>query len=217
MSLGLTASAPAPSQPLALHLVEEISHRVVNEYVEAISILSLASREQITAAPALALAASRLRAHAEAHRALLAPIADGPIDLGLYVGKLCASLSQASLGERGIGLTVTTDEIWLDAARCWRVGLIVSELIRNAARHGLAGRRGTIAVTLAERAGCVRCMVSDNGQAVSNPPEGRGRRLVRALAADLGGSVDWWFTTFGSFVGLEFPAGSASFNALRAG
>ena len=206
MTPGLTNSWTAPRQPLSLHLVEEISHRVVNEYVEAISILSLAaSRGHATSAPALALAAERLHAQAEAHRALLVPFVDGVMDLGVYVEKLCASLSRASLGERGIHLSVTTDEIWLDAACCWRVGLIVSELIRNAVRHGLGGRKGAIAIAMSQKGGRVQCLVSDDGCAASNPPEGRGRRLVRALAAELGGSVDWWFTRSGSFVGLEFP------------
>src|SRR3954469_3012756 len=110
------ASATLGQQPLALHLVEEISHRVINEYGEAIAILSIAaSRGNDMAGPALALAAARLRAMAGAHRALLVPVANEEMDLGLHVGKLCACISRASLGERGIRLTVATDEIPLDA------------------------------------------------------------------------------------------------------
>ena len=88
MNLGLAARSPwgcgmitelskasaLSCQPLALHLVEEISHRVVNEYAEAIAILALAaSRGSTTAQSALTQAAERLRAHADSHRALLAP------------------------------------------------------------------------------------------------------------------------------------------------
>ena len=196
-----------PGQPpLALHLVEEISHRVINEYGEAIAILSIAaSRGSETAVPALALAAERLRAMAEAHRSLLVPVADEEMDLGLHVGKLCACMSRASLGERGIRLTVATDEIPLDAARCWRVGLIVSELVRNAVRHGLKGRQGSIRVALNRNGGRIWCVVCDDGSASADPPEGRGRRLIRALTAELAGSVDWKFTQSGSVVGLQFP------------
>jgi two-component sensor histidine kinase len=65
-------------QPLALHLVEEISHRVVNEYTEAIAILALAaSRGHAPADLALARAANRLRAHADSHRAFFR--ADGQL------------------------------------------------------------------------------------------------------------------------------------------
>jgi two-component sensor histidine kinase len=204
------ANPSAATPPLALHLVEEISHRVINEYTEAIAILSLAaSRGRGTADPALALAAERLAAMAEAHRSLLVPVDDEAMDLGLHLGKLCASLSRASLGERGIRLTVVTDEIWIDAPRCWRVGLIVSELVRNAVRHGLKGRRGSIRVALNARNGRAWCVVCDDGYAPPNPPEGRGRRLIRALATELAGTVEWKFTQAGSVVGLQFPVATS--------
>jgi len=200
------ALATPDQPPLALHLVEEISHRVINEYGEAIAILSIAaSRASEMAGPALALAAERLRAMAEAHRSLLVPVADEEMDLGLHVGELCACMSRASLGERGIRLTVASDEIPLNAARCWRVGLIVSELVRNAVRHGLKGRQGSIRVALNRSSGRIWCVVCDDGSASADPPEGRGRRLIRALTAELAGSVDWKFTQSGSVVGLQFP------------
>ena len=202
----LSKASAASCQPLALHLVEEINHRVVNEYAEAIAILTLAaSRRSTTADCALKRAAERLRAHAEAHRALLAPRADGPIDLGHHIGKLCSSLSGASLEERGIDLSLSTDEIWIDGARGWRAGLIVAELIRNAVRHGLQGRSGIIGVEVRKKGSRIQCIVSDDGRAASNPAEGRGRRLVRALAAELHGSVNWRFTNSGSIADVEFP------------
>ena len=86
MRTDLSKASTASGQPLGLHLVEEISHRVFNEYAEAIALLTLAaSRNRTTADPVLTQAADRLRAHAETHRALLGP-SDGPIDLGQYIG-----------------------------------------------------------------------------------------------------------------------------------
>ncbi|MER8683365.1 sensor histidine kinase [Mesorhizobium sp. M0991] len=179
---------------------------MINEYSEAIAILSLAaSRGEVKAAPALRRAADRLQAMAEAHRSLLVPIAEEDIDLGHHVGKLCSSLSRASLGERGIQLTVATDEIQLDAARCWRVGLIVSELVRNASRHGLKDHQGSIRVTLSKGGSSVSCVVRDDGCAGSDLPEGSGGRLIRALTAELGGTVEWRFTQRGSVAGVCFP------------
>jgi two-component sensor histidine kinase len=200
-------SAPgAPGHPLALHLVEEISHRVANEYQEAISILSMAAaRDPVAAGPALTSAAGRLRAQADVHRALLAPRAEGQVDLGNYVGRLCGTMARASLDERQIRLTLKTDDVWLEATRCWRVGLILSELLRNAVRHGLAGKSGAVGIDITRDGERIRCVVGDNGRATADPPEGRGRSLVRALAAELGGSVDWWFSQSGSFARLEIP------------
>ena len=205
MLTDLSKASIASSQALGLHLVEEISHRVFNEYAEAIALLTLAaSRSRTTADPALTQAADRLRAHAETHRALLAPRTDSPIDLGQYIGTLCKSISGASLGERGIHLRLSTEEIWIDGARGWRLGLIVAELIQNAVRHGLQGRQGNIGVVVRKAGLRIQCIVTDDGRAATNPPEGRGRRLVRALVAELQGSANWWFTQCGSTVDVEF-------------
>ena len=65
----ITNASPS-MQPL--HLIDEISHRVVNEYTEAICALGLAASASRNMDVQLALtsAASRLRAQVEAHRAL---------------------------------------------------------------------------------------------------------------------------------------------------
>lgn len=196
----------ASCQPVGLDLAEEISHRVIDEYNEAIAILSsAASPTDVAAELALRRAVDRLQAMAEAHRSLLVPITEEYIDLGHHVGTLCSSLSRASLSEQGIQLTVATDEIQLDPARCWRVGLIISELIRNAARHSLKDGRGSIRVTLNRNGSSISCVVCANGCPAFDLSEGRGRRLIRGVTAELGGVVEWKFTQCGSFAGVRFP------------
>lgn len=200
----LDAAAEIAMPPL--HLVEEISHRVFNEYTEAISSLALAAAGSpcLQTQEVLVTAARRLRAHAETHRALLPP-ATCLTDLGDYVSRFCASLSTASLAEQGVRIALEADEIWLEAERCWRVGLIMAELVRDAARHGLSGRTGAIGVRISAQADYVICVVGDNGCAVAVPTPGRGYRLVRSLAAELGGSVEWQFTPGGCLVRLQVP------------
>jgi two-component sensor histidine kinase len=189
-----------------LHLIDEISHRVVNEYTEAICALSQAAQaaHDIQAQLALTSAATRLRAQVEAHRALQAPVVDGPMDLANYIGQLCACLARALLAENGMLLRLTADEVWLDADRCWRVGLIVAELVRNAARHGLSGGAGAIWVMVEDVPEHVRCSVCDNGGGSPDARAGRGWRLVQALAAELRGSVAWRFAPNGCRAVLEF-------------
>jgi two-component sensor histidine kinase len=189
-----------------LFLVEEMTHRVLNEYAEAISTLAMAVRSAPDSVSAMALtsAAARLRAHAEAHRALQAPIARGPANLADYIAQLCARLTNAWLAARGVRLTLRADDVWLDADRCWRVGLIVAELVRNAARHGLSGGPGAIRIEIAETSERISCRVRDDGRGTPSETIGRGRRLVQALAGELGGSVDWTFTPSGCSARLEF-------------
>lgn len=202
----LQTAVHGPAANLPLHLVEEINHRVINEYAEAISSLSLAAARVPAPAARLALAEAidRLRAHAETHRALLPPT-DGHVNLADYIGDLCASISRASLAERSAHLTVETDDIWLPSARAWRIGLVIAELVRNAARHGLGGRSGAIRVQLTQRDGQIFCGVGDNGRCLQRPRPGRGLGLVQALAAELGGLADWRFGDSGCVALLQIP------------
>jgi two-component sensor histidine kinase len=205
---GLIAEASrALPAPRSLDLIDEITHRMVNEYTEAICGLALAAASipNLQAQTALTQAATRLRAQVEAHRALQSPFADGPIDLADYVAALCAQLAQALLADTGVRLTVDADEVWLDAERGWRVGLIIAELVRNAARHGLRDRPGDIRVEIADIAGRIHCRVFDDGEGVTVARVGRGRRIVQALAADLGGTMHWSFSPSGCAVCLTFP------------
>jgi two-component sensor histidine kinase len=195
------------SQRLALTMVEEINHRVMNEYTEAIASLSLAGKgvTDLTSREILANAGDRLRAHAAAHRALLRPNATGLIDVGEYVEQVCRTISSALLDERGATMLLETEEVLLSADRCWRLGLIVAELVRNAVRHGLADRNGSIVVRLTRRGDALMCLVSNDGNRGSPLPGGRGRQLVAVLADEIGGSVEWNFTPAGAHVQLEAP------------
>jgi two-component sensor histidine kinase len=198
-------ASQAAVPPLPLYLVEEINHRVITEYAEAISLLALASAGSASQSvkETLSRAADRLRAHSDTHCALLPPPNDGVVNLADYIGRLCASLSKALLAAKSVRLAVETDEVWLPAHRCWRIGLIVAELVRNASRHGLSGGPGSIAVRIAERSGQVSCVVCDDGRGAENPNPGRGMQLVRSLATELGGSVEWWFTPAGCLACLQ--------------
>jgi two-component sensor histidine kinase len=82
----------------SLALVAEISHRVLNEYTHAVATLLLAAADTANADARLALkmAARRLRACADVHRALAPPYGPGRADLGEYLKTLCAALSGPS-------------------------------------------------------------------------------------------------------------------------
>ncbi len=199
---------PKMRETSSLLFVREISRRVLGEYSEAISALDRAadSAADLESVGAIIAARNRLRACAEAHRALQAPAEAGPQDLGDHLGRLGARLTAAELEPRGIRLKVVSQRVRLSAEQCWHVGLIVAELVRNASRHGLAGRPGQIHLDIAERCGRVRCTVRDDGQLDFTQCLGRGRRLVQAMAARLGGRVRWAFTPLGCSARLEFPA-----------
>jgi two-component sensor histidine kinase len=193
--------------PASLHLVEEINHRVINEYSEAIASLSLAASRAIneTTKEALIKAADRLRDHAESHRALLPPPVGTGTNLADYIGRICDAFTQSTLAEREVRLFLDAADVVLPADRCWRIGLVIAELIRNAARHGLKDRSGQISVQVAEYAGHLMCLVRDTGRAPTVGVPGRGQRLVLSLVNDLGGSVEWSFSCDGARALVQLP------------
>jgi two-component sensor histidine kinase len=199
--------ARAPSvEPILL--VEEISHRVVNELTVAIlSLRHEASRIVDTdARVALQRVATRLAAFADAHRALQSPETATDMNLGDYLNHLLGRLSQASLRDHGVTLRLLEDDVTLEPERCWRVGLIIAELVTNAAKHGPGRRDGAIIVEVHRAGPDLYCAVADSGgSATKHPSPSRGRRLVEALAAELQGDVDWSFRPNGVTALLRFP------------
>jgi two-component sensor histidine kinase len=194
------------AQSVSLELVEELNHRVINEFAEAIATLSLVSRNAVEPVRAACeKAAQRLHAHAAAHRALLPPAGDTMVNAGDYLRQICTAYAGAALADGDVRLIVKSEPVDLSPDRCWRLGLIVAELVRNAARHGLSNRRGLVLVRLTRRFGETSCLVCDTGQTTRTNAPGRGRRLMTALAADLGGSIEWWFTPQGAMARLLFP------------
>jgi two-component sensor histidine kinase len=127
------------------------------------------------------------------------------LNLGKYLARLCAAISAASLADAGIRLVLIDDLIDLAPERCWRVGLIVFELITDAVGHGFKSDCSMIAIGVRLIGAEVRCRVADNGGFAPNPAPSRGRRVVGRLARDLGGDVTWRFAANGVTATLSFP------------
>jgi two-component sensor histidine kinase len=202
-------SPPYASLGAPLMLVHEISHRVQNEYAQVIATLAIARAEttDLTARSALAAAESRLFAYAAVHHALRPPPADQLCDLGNYLAGICSALSCANLRDRGVHLTLVAGDVSLEADRCWRVALIVVELVNNAMRHAFCGGGGRVLVEVEIDGPTICCRVSDDGRPTSaDPSPGLGRNIVESLAQALGGAIQWRFDPTGTSAVLWIPA-----------
>ena len=194
--------------------VEEITHRVANEYTAAISALRLAAGRQLgdEARSAVSDAARMLGAFAAAHILQRPPSGTEHVDLAEHLGKLCAAIALARLRDQSIGLSIRTAcPILLDAHRCWQAGLVVSELITNAARHAFRPdhQSGEIAVSVMMTGGQIVCGVHDTGIGSPTFTPGSGTAIVDSLATGLGGHVVRRSDAFGTSVELAFPQASA--------
>lgn len=211
MSFVQEAPAFSPSHrapvPEPLLLVEEISHRVVNEYSQAAALLRLAAADDphSGARRALGTAADRLCDFAEVHRALQPPLSRDQVDLGQHIKELLAATTKARLGPLGIQLSFVAEPVPMSPERCWRVALIVSELVTNAVRHGLRGASGSISVEIGTAGGLVHCLVADDGCSAACAKPGRGLGIVRCLAEQLGGTVTPRLGGRGSSIAVVFP------------
>ena len=96
----------------------------------------------------------------------------------------------------------------VESERCWRLGLIVAELVTNAVRHAFKGRRGTIRVEIRQLTSLIQCRVTDNGVSGVEALPGPGLQIVRALVESLDGTIDHHFGPNSTAVALTFPFGS---------
>jgi two-component sensor histidine kinase len=186
----------------------EFLHRVHNEYTCAISLANrLAARSaHEETKTALAQIINRLHALAASHQMLRPPLTTASADLSATLTQLCHAMTSSGIAERDIELHLAvTEPVMLDATRCWRAELIISELITNASRHAFTSQAGRISVAVETAAGQVICRVSDDGSPPATLKRGLGSELVDALAADLDGYVERIHKASGTTITLFFP------------
>jgi two-component sensor histidine kinase len=189
--------------PRGLRLFRQIAERVLNDYVEAVAELRLASAECGTTRLALNAAATRLLARARAHHALQPPASGGEEELGGYLERVCAALSTARLEEHQTWLTLSADEVWLDVYRCWLVGLLVAELIDDSACFVPPGAHAAVRVQVVSDGRRLIGAVVDPRRAPVG--KGTGPRLVETLAAELGTTVERTSAGQGCCARFELP------------
>jgi two-component sensor histidine kinase len=198
---------PAVQQVQEQMLLHELNHRINNEFAAIISAVSLAAASSNNDEVKVALAdvARLLHRYADVHRALQMPERDVIIDAAAYLGQLCLSISRSMLDDKKIRLLLSAQSIPIQADRCRRLGMIIYELITNAARHVFADGSGEIRVAIWRDGEFVKCSVRDSGSAAVNIQLGRGLKIVDALSKALGGRFKQTLGSQGSKALLVFP------------
>jgi two-component sensor histidine kinase len=200
----IDAPSLIPQEHVLLH---ELNHRINNEFAAAISFVTVAasrsSNEEINSA--LTGVAELLHRYADVHRLLQMPDHDTPVDAAAYLRQLCLSISRSRLDAREISLVLSAQSLRLQAERCWRLGMIVHELISNAARHAFANRGGAIRVAVWQDGAFVKCSVQDSGSVTASIQPGHGLKIVNSLSRALGGRFRQTFGVQGSKSLLVFP------------
>ena len=171
-------------------LKREVDHRVMNSLQFVCNMLQMQEnanaipevREQLQAAAGRVLAVARLHQHFHLEGATerMCCLA--------YLKRICADLE----GVLGTAIEVEGIEALIPSHQAQPIGLVVNELVTNAAKHG----GGNITVRFEPAANTTYAVtVTDDGDGLpadfdpSHKSQGLGMRLVSTLARQLGGEI----------------------------
>jgi two-component sensor histidine kinase len=178
-------------------MLRELEHRMKNNFQTVASLLELQLRRSADEPSKLALreALGRVVSISNAHRNLYAAEGDvRAVDMGVYLKDLCANLAEALFLGELVRLECRAETEALDRDRAVAVGLIVNELVTNAAKHAFAdGRPGEIRVAFGREGQGYRLVVEDDGRGLpadfATRRQGLGRGLVEAFTRQAGGQL----------------------------
>ena len=201
-------------------LLEECSHRVLNEIASAIAAVRLArsakgpdARERL-----LSGAIDRLEGFARSHRLLSGPTP--PLaDVSRGVDELVRALAASRPETRLATLRLSLPEIWIDGATARRTMLVAAELVWNAMRHALSGRSGMLDVAVSVERGDVVLRVADDGPGLGVVSDGCGTGLgtpiVRELVARGNGATSCGSGAGGTEWIVRLPVDPAALRSAR--
>jgi two-component sensor histidine kinase len=173
-------------------MAKEIDHRVMNSLQLTSALLRLQGRGlgDSDASEQLTLAANRVSAIARVHQHIYMSESVASIECKGYLARLCDDLS-GILRSADEPIRVEGIEAEISTAQIVPLGLIVNELVTNAAKHGA----GKITVLLQQRQPAGYALsVCDEGPGLPagfEPKTTRslGMRVVRSLVQQLGGEL----------------------------
>src|SRR6266700_8269890 len=200
-------------------LLRELNHRIKNELASAICTVSAKAVQSDSVAVKAALldVVDLLHQCPDVHRALRMPDQGRLTDAAKYLQQLCFSITRYRLDRLAIRVLFSADDLQLEGERCWKLGLIVSELLTNVARHARFDvGHPELRVELLLAGTVVKCGVSDNGSAAEPIQRGRGLTIIGELASSLGGRIHTSCAAEGSSFLLTFSLTEAEQRAAGA-
>lgn len=205
---GLLVSVEAETEEALL--LREFGHRAMNDLTVARCAIAITRRAVGEGSDGLATvldeAAARIDGAGSLMRLLAQPV--GPcVDLGARLALLCGATVGARIEASAVTLQLDLPAVWVDGVLARRVTLIAAELVANACRHGLAGRSGTISVTLRRTDVGLVLEVADDGplESTGRAGTGLGGGIVGSLARLAGGSVELDRAPTGAVATLRVP------------
>ena len=188
-------------------LMDELAHRTRNDLANVVTLLRLQAKEaSAEARESLNAAADRVQTIAKVHRRLEVNDERVVVNSKHYLEELCDDLRTTRLAGGLIQLDCQVESHSIGVEKAVPLGLIVNELVTNAAKHAFRDKGyGRIAVSFSELGNSYRLQVSDDG--IGYDPNGRsaglGQGLLKLLASQLGSNLKTDSTSMGTIASVD--------------
>jgi two-component sensor histidine kinase len=193
-------------------LLSEVNHRVANSLSLVVSLIGLQTRslESASAKAALDEARARVQAIAMVHRRLYDDGDVREVALDEYLASLLEQFKTTIEAAEGITLRYEFEPLRLKTDASINLGVVVTEWVMNAFKYAYPNRTGEVRVILrsgADGFGILR--VEDDGigrdDQVKPKGTGVGTRIVNAMAASMGATIDYVAKSPGTSASFSFP------------
>jgi two-component sensor histidine kinase len=182
------------AQARQAEMFDELNHRVKNNLGIVIALLNMQGRAGSPALrTALGKAVDRVQSIAAVHESLSVQHRSGEVDFGGYLQSLVERLSRSVLGDGRIAIEVDACSWPMSIDHAVALGIVVNELVTNAAKHAYpAPRGGSIGVRFQPTESGALLTVGDCGGGLPadfTSGGGLGARLVKSFVAQVGGEL----------------------------
>lgn len=179
-------------------LLFDINHRIKNHLQTVVGPMSLAAHRIASVEAgrqALTDAAARLMVLGRVYTRLQLDEGESVVEARRFLRELCDDLGASLSAERPVAIHCEVDAATIESSRAVTLGLFVNEVVQNALKYAFpAGRGGAIRVTFRREDDSYLLRIADDGIGIDRACEpggtGVGRRLIQAMASQLGGALE---------------------------
>jgi two-component sensor histidine kinase/CHASE3 domain sensor protein len=194
-------------------LLAEVNHRVANSLMMVASLVRLQSNavQNQAAKDALAETEARIYAISDVHKRLYSSGDARLVALDEYLSGLLDQLQSSMQSEgHGASLDYHLEPLKLPTDSSINLGVVVTEWVTNAFKYAYPDRRGEVRVNLKRLPdGRGELLVEDDGvgrdDSGAAKGTGLGTRLVKAMAGNVGGEIQYFGRQPGTSARLTFP------------
>lgn len=190
-------------------LLQDFNHRIKNQLQVVAGYMTLGQRDVADrhAAEVLGTAANRLRVLARVYDRLQLGRETTTVGARGFVEEMVNDLQPGLIGVRPIVLRAEAEDAELSSGRAVTLGLMINELVTNAVRFAFAETEAGNILVYFRRCEDGYCLeVIDDGAGFRSEARSGsvGQRMLRALVAQLDGTIQWAGPP-GTRVSVSFP------------